>query len=183
MTTPTQLQAAAVSHLKSTLPGLRACDLYAGEFAGAELSRASLPAPAVLVACLGATRGGEHGNGEYDFLCRYTAYCLTRHAGGRSQRGVQAMELAEAVLAAIEGSRFGETGCHGARVTRLDNLYGQEFDRAAVAIWAVTWEQLVRLGSDIWSGEGVLPHELYIGFTPRIGIPHEPDYFLVASDE
>jgi phage gp37-like protein len=181
VTTPTQLQRAAVAHLKTALPGLRTCDLYAGEFSGGELSRGSLVAPAVLVACLGATRGSEHGNGEYDFLCRYSAYCLTRHAGGRNERGMDALELAEGVLAEVEGARFGQTGCSKASVTRLDNLYGAEFDRAGVALWAVTWEQRVRLGADIWAEEGVLPKSLYVGIAPEIGIPHEEDYTLVGD--
>jgi len=180
MATPTQLQQAAVDHLKIALPGLRSCDLYAGEFAGGELSRASLAAPAVLVACLGATRGADHGNGEYTFLARYSAYCLTRHAGGREQRGVLALELAEAVLAQIESGRFGLAGVSAAKVTRIDNLYGEAFDKAGVALWAVSWEQQLLLGADIWAGDGVLPSQLFVGYAPEIGVPHTDDYFEVT---
>lgn len=180
MATPTQLQQAVVDQLKAALPGLRSCDLYAGEFAGGELSRASLAAPAVLVACLGATRGSDHGSGEYDFLCRYSAYCLTRHAGGREQRGVLALALAEAVLSQIEGARFGLAGVSAAKVTRLDNLYGAEFDKAGVALWAVTWEQKALFGADLWATDGVLPTSLFVGISPEIGLPHEDDYTEVT---
>jgi hypothetical protein len=183
MATPMQVQQAAVAHLKAALPGLRTCELYAGEFSGGEISRASLAAPAVLVVCLGATRGQEHGNGEYDFLARFAAYCLTRHAGSRSERGVLALELAESVLAALEGGRFGLCGLSGARVARLDNLYGEAFDKAGVALWAVSWEQRLRLGADIWSAEGVLPQELYVGFAPEVGLPHEEDYIKIGGSE
>ncbi len=143
MTTPTQLLRAVTAHLKAALPGLRTCDLYAGEFSGGELSRASLAAPAVLVACLGATRGNDHGGGLYEFDCRFTAYCLTRHAGSREERGMLALELAEAVLTEIEGNRFELDGAGFARVTRLDNLYGEAFDKAGVSLWATTWAQTV----------------------------------------
>ncbi|WP_429885377.1 hypothetical protein [Geoalkalibacter halelectricus] len=183
MTTPTQLQRAAVAHLKIALPGLRTCEVYAGEFAGGELSRASLAAPAVLVACLGATRGEQDGNEQYDFLCRYSAYCLTRHAGGREPRGVLAQELAEGVLAQVEGARFGESGCGVARVVRLDNLYSEAFDKAGVALWAVTWEQRVTLGADVWAHEGMLPTEIYLGIAPEIGPPHIDDYIKIGGSQ
>ncbi len=183
MPTPTQTQQAAVAALKQALPGLRTCEVYAGEFSGGELSRGSLAAPAVLVACLGATRGDEHGSGEYDFVARFAAYCLTRHAGSRAQRGVLAQELAEGVLAALEGSRFGLRGLSAAKVTRLDNLYGEAFDKAGVALWAVSWEQRIKLGADVFAGEGVLPSELYVGFAPEIGEPHEGDYIKVGGSD
>lgn len=183
MATPAQIQNAAALHLKAALPGLRSCDIYAGEFSGGELSRASLAAPAVLVACLGATRGTDHGSGEYDFLCRYSAYCLTRHAGGREARAATALELAEAVLAQVESARFGLAGVSPAKVTRLDNLYGEAFDKAGVALWAVSWEQKALLGADIWAGDGVLPSELFVGFAPEIGTPHEADYIKIGGSE
>jgi hypothetical protein len=43
----------------------------------------------------------------------------------------------------------------------------------------VTWEQIVRMGVDEWTAEGVRPESLYLGFAPEIGAAHEDDYILV----
>lgn len=183
MATPNQTQQAAVAYLEAQLPGLATCAAYAGEFAGTEITRASVKCPAVLVACLGVTREKEVECGQVDWRCRFAAYCLTRNAAGREQRAVSALELAEQVLAKIDKQRFGLTGVFAAKVARLDNLYAAKFDKASMAIWAVTWEQTVRLGEDEWAAEGTRPESLYVGFAPEIGAEHEDDYVLVYQEE
>ncbi len=183
MATPIGIQKAAVEALTTALPGLGTCALYAGEFSGGEISRSSVTAPAALVACLGVTREGAVECGQADWRCRFTVYCMTRHAGGRSPRAAEALELAESAVAAIEGNRFGLTGLFPAQVVRMDNLYAESFDRAGVALWAVTWEQVARLGADEWAAEGTRPESLYVGIAPEVGLPHKDDYELVYAEE
>lgn len=177
MALPTQIQQAVVDHLAATLPGLATCALYAGEFAGGEIVRASVKSPAVLVACLGASRKADVDTGESEWTCRFAAYCLARHAGGREQRAVAALQIAEAVLGQIDGGRFGLTGVYPARATRIDNMYAAAIDKAALALWAVTWEQVARLGTDEWTDAGgTLPDTLLVGVSPEIGTDYKEDY-------
>jgi len=180
MATPAQIQQAATDHLAAKLPGLSTCALYAGEFAGGEIARASVKSPAVLVACLSAARKADVDTGETEWTCRFAAYCLARHAGGREQRAVEALQIAEAVLGAVDGGRFGLTGVYPARATRIDNMYAAAIDRAGLALWAVTWEQIARLGTDEWADAGAsAPEWLYVGISPDIGAQHKEDYKLI----
>jgi len=181
MATPSQVQQAVVDDLSANLAGLSTCAVYAGEFSGEEIPRSSLKCPAVLIACLGGTRKDEVDTGEVDWLFRFTAYCLTRHAGGREQRGALALMLAESVLQKIDGSRFGLTGVYPAGAKSVDNMYAAIFDKAGMGAWAVTWEQTLRIGTDEWAA---LPDysigAVYLGLAPEIGIPHEEDYIRVV---
>lgn len=180
--TPLNIQRAAIEAVKAAIPTLATCAQYAGEFSGGELSRASVQSPAVLVACLGITRDSGVDCGQVDWMCRFTAYCMVRHAGGRWPRAEGALELAALVLAAVDGSRFKFlTGVWPAKVTRLDNLYAEAFDKSGVALWAVTWEQKTRLGSDEWAESESVPTSLYIGIAPEIGAAHEDDYYLAGT--
>jgi hypothetical protein len=182
MATPTQVLHASVARLKGVMPGLGSCEIYAGQLTGGEMEvQVPIPTPAVLPAFLGANREGAVETGEVDWKCRFAAYCVTRHAAGREHRAVSALELAEQVLAQLDGQRFGLTGVRPARITRVDNLYSRAFDAAMVAVEAVTWEQIVRMGADEWAAEGVRPESLYIGFAPEIGAAHEDDYILVGQ--
>jgi len=182
MATPTQTLLAAVAHVRDNLPGLGACAAYAGELTGLEAGRpVPIADPAVLTAFLGMTRKADVDCGQVDWTCRFAAYCLTRNAAGRELRAVSALELAEQVLAQIDGRRFGLIGVYKARVTRIENLYAPAFDKHLIAVHAVTWEQVVRMGTDEWIAEGTRPEQLYLGYAPEIGAAHEDDYMRVES--
>ncbi|MCP3967050.1 MAG: hypothetical protein GY718_11985, partial [Lentisphaerae bacterium] len=47
--------------------------------------------------------------------------------------------------------------------------------KAGYICWAVTWQQTVYVGEDIWSG-GVMPSEVKFSFTPEVGVNNEADY-------
>ena len=184
MASPTRTLQAAAAHLKTSLPGLGTCALYAGELTGLDAGKpVPIAPPAVLPAFLGLIRKADVDCGQVDWQCRFCAYCLTKHAGGREHRAVTALELAEQVLAHIDGQRFGLAGLFPATVTRIDNLYSPAFDKALVAVQAVTWEQTVRMGADQWAAEGTRPESLYIGYSPEIGAGHEDDYILAYQEQ
>jgi hypothetical protein len=173
-----------VEAVKAAIPDLATCAQYAGEFSGGELGRGSVQSPAVLIACLGVTRVGDVETGEDDWLCRFTAYCMLRHAGGRWPRSEGALDLASSVVTAVNRSRFKFLkSVWPAKVTRLDNLYAEAFDKSGVALWAVTWEQKTRLGPDDWAESVIAPRSLYFGIAPDIGVAHEDDYVRVSGEE
>lgn len=181
MATPLEIQQGAVEALGSALANLATCAIYAGEFSGGELGRSSLQSPAVLVACLGGTRERDVESGEVDWRFRFTAYCMVRNAAGRSARSVDCLGLVSLAVAAIDGARFGLAGVWQAKVTRLDNLYAEAFDKSGVALWAVTWEQVARLGVDEWAESGSGPLSIYLGIAPDIGAAHVDDYRKIGE--
>lgn len=183
MATPSALATAAVNHLAASLPEGVSCELYAGEFSDGEVSRASVRAPAVLVACLSVRRKDLVETEEYDFVCHLAAYCMTRHHGGRGERFLAATGLAELVAAHLEGRRFGLTGLAPARVTAMDNLYAKALDRASVALMAVTWQQVIRMGEDVFAETGEVLDRVYAGWAPDIGTGHEHQYELVFPED
>jgi hypothetical protein len=182
MATPRAIQQAATEAIHAAISSLATCAIYAGEFSGGELSRASVQSPAVLVACLGGTRERDVDCGEVDWKLRYTAYCMARNATGRGTRSIDCLALAESVISVIDGARFGLTGLFPAKCTRLDNMYAEAFDKGGVALWAVTWEQVARLGADEWSSDGIAVSEVYLGIAPDIGAAHEDDYRQVYPE-
>ena len=178
MATPLEIQQAAVVALKTALPDLATCAAYAGEFSGGELQRSSVVSPAVLVACLGGARDGDVDDGSVDWLFRFAAYCMTRSSAGRGRRADDALELAWSAVTALDAQRFGLTGVWPAKVVRVDNLYAEAFDKASVALWAVTWEHRARLFAEE-EPAGSRPEEIYLGMAPKIGKPHKDDYMKV----
>ena len=183
MAAPIEIQTASVSVIKAALPELATCKEYAGEFSAGELQRASVLAPAVLVACLGGTRVGEVDDGGVDWMYRFVAYCMVRGVIDRNHRAGGALGLASAVIAAIDKKRFGLTGVWPAKVTRMENLYAEAWDKASIALWAVTWEQQARIAAvEDWVS-GVRPEEIYLGFAPEIGAAHEADYVKVWPND
>ena len=175
MATPLEIQQAAVAALKAALPKLATCAAYAGELSGGEFQRVSVPTPAVMTACLGGTRGEDVDDGSVDWLYRFVAYCMTRSAAGRGHRADEALGLAWSVVPAIDGSRFGLPGVWPAKVTRIDNLYAEGWDKASVALWAVIWEQKARLfAAD--EADGTVPDGIFLSRSPEIGAAHEDDY-------
>jgi len=178
MATPLDMLHAAVEAIKAELTGLATCAAYAGEFSGGELQRASVPAPAVLTACLGGERHEDVDDGGVDWLYRFVAYCMVRNAIGRTQRSTGALALASAVVPVVDGSRFGLSGVLPAKATRIDNLYSEGWDKASVSLWAVTWEQKARIFAEDRTS-GMAPEEIYLGMAPKIGADHEDDYIKV----
>jgi len=178
MATPLDMQQAAVAAIKAAVPGILTCAAYAGEFSGGDLQRASVQSPAVLVACLGCARGGDVDCGDVDWLCRFTAYCMVRSSANRGDRADGALALAWKIVPAVDASRFGLTGVWPAKVTRIDNLYAADWDKASVALWAVTWEQQARLCMSE-EAEGTRPEEIWLGQAPEVGAEHVDDYARV----
>ncbi len=180
MPTLTELQDAAVAHIKAKAPGLRQCAPYAGQFAGEPGARVAIHAPAVLVAALDARPASpaDVGDGRMDVTARMAAYCLARHAGDPGKREGACQDLAANVALAVSLASFGlaDTGC--ARVIDMKTLTDARADQAGFALWAVTWEQELRLGAAAVESFGPIT-ELRVGLAPNVGAGHETDYARV----
>jgi len=43
-------------------------------------------------------------------------------------------------------------------------------------VWRVEWSQFLTLGATVWTNEGTIPTELWLGWAPAVGAEHEADY-------
>jgi hypothetical protein len=59
------------------------------------------------------------------------------------------------------------------------DAFDPAFDKFEV--WAVEWDQQIDLGENVWSGEGITPDKVLIGFSPDIGPGQEAEYSELSS--
>jgi hypothetical protein len=165
-------RAAVVSTVRSWLPDLARCEPHMGRFDEKELARLGVNTPAVLVAVLGAPSATDVGNDERDQVVRTAAIVVTSDRRDLP-RDEAALAIVEALLVRIPGQRWGQEDCHMVQhaTVKAENLHSGEIDRRAIALWAVTWDQTIRLGEDIFADEGTLPAEVYVNGEPLVTEP------------
>lgn len=172
------LRQAIMNHINAQLPQLKAVDSHPGRFNLDELKRIATRLPAVRVALMGMPTVNRLETGENEAVIRMAAFVVT---GDRRQlpKDESALAIVESLLVFIPGQRWGLKGAMDARGVKADNLFSGKVERQGVAMWAVTWEQSLRLGENGWGG-GRLPSEMYVcDDTGYFG--HEPAYEKVTS--
>jgi len=120
--------------------------VHRGIFDAAELARASLRAPALLVHCAGL-RAGEYAGGDaHEYRADLTLYLIARDRLG-SPRLEQALdELVQPLLGAIPGREWGgPPWSSAAGYPTARSLYSATIDQQGLALWAIEWDQLIRL--------------------------------------
>lgn len=172
-----ELRQAILDRIKAELPDLRAVDPHPGRFNLDELKRIATRLPAVRVALMGAPTVNILETGENEAALKLAAFIVT---GDRRQlpKEDSALAIVESLLVLIPAQRWGVKGVHDARMVKADNLFSGNVERQGVAMWAVTWEQSIRIGSDVWGG-GVLPSGVYVSDDPD-NFGNEPTYEKVA---
>jgi len=173
------LQAAAVERIRASVPSLALVAPYTGQFALG--TRTPIRAPAVLVAVLGVRPASpaDVGDGRMDATARLAAYCIARYADDSAKREGACMDLACSVALAVRLSNFGlpDTGC--ARVVEMQALTNAESDHAGFSIWAVIWEQDIRLGAAQVESFGPIA-EVHVGLAPHVGAGNAQAYTRIA---
>lgn len=184
MSTPQDVVVAAIAAIQAALPELREVEAHPGRFNLDEAKRIFAHAPAVRVAFLGVARFERDGSGYLDAVCSFGAMIATNASG---QQALPAAEAAAAIACAIavlvDRNDWSLADVGDAQVTRIENLYGADVDRAALALWGVAWTQVVRLGADAFFSEGVVPSRIYVGVAPAVGAAHQGTYEDVQSGE
>ncbi|MCS4503892.1 DUF1834 family protein [Arhodomonas aquaeolei] len=163
------MQDAILADARNTLSGLAQVEPYVGQFGQDGPSQGRVTAPAFFVAALGAPLAAEQpGDGRMALDVRWAAYCLARNARGPAERGRDAMSMAEAWAARVaEDAQWGlAPQVMQARLEDMQNLYSAALDSKGFALWAVTWRQVVLVGTSIWDGDGETPTEIWVGWDP-----------------
>ncbi len=159
-----ELRRAIINKVSAALPELKVVSQHPGRFNLDELQRIATQLPAVRVALLGMPTVNIIATGENEAQLRLAAFVVT---GDRRQlpKDEAALAIVERLLVLIPGQRWGVKGTLAATGVTADNLFSGKVQRQGVAMWAVSWEQAIRIGSDVWGG-GVIPAEVYVSNDP-----------------
>lgn len=117
-----------------------------GAFDAGEVRRRMTQTPAVIVACLGIDQYSRRPD-AWSVSGQWGAYILTRDTPEWS-RDLAALDLASDVLRQVARATWDAPDAFGVPdQTSLEasNLYSGTLDSVAVALWAVTWRQDIRL--------------------------------------
>ena len=166
--------AAVIAHLTQEFPSVPTIEEY-------PRLRKKIAAPAILVELADATPQDDVGTGQICLTARFEARVVFDLApNGGSNPSLQALSLASAVAQQIfAASRFGQPA-GPAKGIRLEPDQFKP-DLAGYAVWLIEWTHDVRLGKSAWDGEGILPSDIYVGYSPEIGLPHEDDYVKIGG--
>jgi len=166
------LHTAIEEHLVSSLPE----GVYVGVY---PRLRKKVSVPAVFIEVQDVTPGEDKGTEQLPVSIRFAARCVIDSAALNA--GLSALGLAiDVALYVHQGRRFGQK-VSPAKILQIDQ---DNFDRELLGylVWRVEWVHEIDLGESIWTDEGITPSQVFLGITPEIGLPHEPDYIEVTSE-
>lgn len=118
-----------------------------GAFDANELRRHAVDCPAVVVSCLGFHTYARYKS-DWSVKAQLAAYVITRDAPPAPSRDLAALSLVTAVYRAVPKSLWGAPAVFDLpeeASLEATNLYSGDLDSTAVALWAVTWRQTLRL--------------------------------------
>lgn len=144
-----------------------------GRFDASELMRESFHAPAIRLAFLGGPRSRAAANGQRQYDAAFAAFIVT----DMSERAVAGADLMEWVAAEIELWRPDLPGVQIPKDQRLEALYSGDIDKRGVALHAVAWAMVVRIGHD---EIGAGPHDP-TALAPQ-GDPDALDFAILPTD-
>lgn len=147
-----------------------------------EMDRQDMPLPCCILDCAEMDENSDapdNGTEQQALLARYEARFVI---GMRTPSAKQeARKLATAFAAFLRKQlRWPPAKCGPARVI---GCYRDDFDPRLdqYEVWRVEWTHALDFGTSVWSGAGVVPTKLFLGFAPDIGIGHVPDYVQVTG--
>ncbi|WP_417842025.1 hypothetical protein [Terasakiella sp.] len=160
------LHSAIKSAISTQFPDLRTVSFYYGE-------RETLTAPCCLMEITDFEPTGEDpGTGQLEVTARFDAYLIL---GFRAQDvRLKIRKLATSFAAFVSKQRWGMP-VDPAEVTAITpDAFNPQFDKYEV--WRVEWQQVLFLGENYWSGEGILPTEVLASWEPQTGPGNEDKY-------
>lgn len=148
--------------------------------------------PAIYVHLAGTGELKLVASGEKDVVAQVVAYVLVVHQDA-IECEQHALDIVLGLLDGIPGERWGQPYAHPATnvesadmhglvkgfkpdtsswrvgvsvLARAADLYGGDDSSDHLAIWAVTWEQTLRIGTDAYTAEDGYPQPLSSRFSP-----------------
>lgn len=110
------------------------------------LARASVRVPALLLSCLALAEGDYTGGDAYEYQAALSLYVIHRDQVGSPRLTGILDDLIVPLLGGIPGRDWGGTPWSGgAGIATARTLYSTEIDDQGIALWAVEWDQPIRL--------------------------------------
>lgn len=119
--------------------------VHPGIFDAAEMARAVVEAPAALLTCAGLLDGDYAGGDAYEYVAALSLYLPVRDEPGRPRTVAVLDDLVLPLLGWLPGADFGPPWGAPAGGPVARNLYSATIDSRGVALWAVEWDQSIRL--------------------------------------
>ncbi len=166
------------------------CKPLAGYIETTEISAIHAETPGIYITSVGSGETTQVETGEIDSVIYMVAYLLVVNSDSL-KRESSVQELITKMLTLVNGNRWQLPNVHPARevessdlhglakgfkpdvsswrygvsvLARASDLYGGTDPIANLALWAVTWEQMLRLGTHPDSSEAVNPNQIYSRF-------------------
>lgn len=162
-----QLHDAIKAGISAQFPALTSVEDYGAP-------RKSLQVPAVLIELVDMEVDPESdpGTEQLPAVSKWVARVVMSFRAENVHREIR--KLAGALGVLVQQNRWGQR-VSPAQVTYIGpDAFDPELDKFEV--WAVEWDQQIDLGQSVWTGEGVTPERVMIGFAPDIGPGQEPEY-------
>lgn len=136
------VRATIVQQLQTKLPKGVQVAPHGGRFDSVEeIKRYITKGPAVLVACVRIPLSNP-GAGKVMLPAGWAIFVLTKDVPG-ALRDQGAIALAEAVVLQVNGNKWGRSDVMAPTDIEARNLYSARIDNLGVALWAVTFTQMV----------------------------------------
>ena len=122
--------------------------VHRGIFDAQELARLATRTPALWLTCtaLDPSAAGTTSGDAYDYDAALTLYCLARDRLGSPRLEGMLDALVTPLLGYIPGQRWGgDPWRSGASEAAARSLYATTIDQQGLALWAVAWDQTIRL--------------------------------------
>lgn len=175
------MQSKVVATIAALMPELKECKAHPGRFTREELAKFGVMSPSVHVA-MPSVKNPRSSGGVLDCSVKTVLVLTAKNTVDENNkplsRAEAALNMVAVILSALPTATLG-AGISPCEDISADNLYGSGDSKQGVAMWAIHWNNTVRLS--VPTEDGVLPSRLYLGFAPDIGTGHEDGYTLAAS--
>lgn len=149
MATISDMHETILSAIRDQLPVLQTVrDYHVG---------ASLETPAALLELETMEEGEDDGTEMVPLRCTWTIHCVLGRRTDSIEREVR--DFAAQVLALVRRNRWGLPTSLPEAITSGPGEFQTGQD--GFESWYVTWEQELRVGTDIWQGDGTQPDTVY----------------------
>lgn len=175
------LHTAITAAISAAYPALQTVEFYRAQNEGSE--RLTLPIPACLLEMVEADEfsNPDPGSEQQALMVRFEARFVVGFRVASAKLAVRELATAFAAFIRAQGrwkdaNGVGIGGQGGA--CKVIGCYPDDFDPVLdqFEVWRVEWQQQLWFGNSVWSGEGVAPTTVFIGYAPDIGTGHEEDY-------
>ncbi len=156
---------AIVADFKTLMPAIPQIEAHFGPFDLEELKAFVVKAPAIMVSLVGLSRSKQVSSRELDADIHCAAFIVTKTTPNLAA-DVAALNIAESLAGHLSMRKFGPAS-EPAREVSITNHYSGKLRQTGgmIALFAVEWRQIVRIGTSVAVTGPVmpLPEEIYVG--------------------